>query len=82
MAEKSQVRYQPPSQDGGRLRTHEQQALLLSKAAYAVWERWAELDHLQGDETFNAKMRVLYKQVSEHDVFYSGYALGREESDR
>ena len=64
----------------GATRTQEQQSHLLAKAAYRVWEQWCRTDSnnhkmvgVQGqDEEFDQAMRLLFQQISENDVFYSG----------
>lgn len=88
MAKHSRVKYRPQTQDGGRLRTEEQQAYLLADAAYRVWRKWSRVDEngqnasVQGqDKELDQAMRLLYGQIKETDVFYSGYNMARERSD-
>lgn len=81
----SRIKYDPPtfgpSKEPYCWRRPEQQAMLLAKAAHRAWSRWRDARHKGKEfpEKLNNAMRNLYRNVSETDIYFSGYEAGRKE---
>lgn len=84
--QKQRVNYHPVTMGGNR--TEENQALLLAKRAFRVWDLWCKRDdngeltsEVMGiDEEFDNAVRALYRSVHQTDVYFSGKHVGRKEA--